>query len=168
MFEHIKMQATRLKERPGTDFKDAIHWSLVLNGIVTVEYSEGIGHFVNSRYRLANKMVAKPYIDAVKAGKEYRTGSHGLTVKECGELFTKRVNPSNGKVSPPDIKDVLYSLTMDADAINYDFEEWCSNYGYDTDSRKALATYQECRDSYVKLKSLGLKLEELQEYFQDY
>lgn len=44
----------------------------------------------------------------------------------------------------PKVIDVLYSLFMDADAANYNFNEWCDTYGYSSDSIKALNTYKQC------------------------
>jgi hypothetical protein len=46
---------------------------------------------------------------------------------------------------PPSAADVLYSLISDSDACDKAFEEWAGDLGYDTDSRKALATYLECQ-----------------------
>ncbi len=44
----------------------------------------------------------------------------------------------------PTAGSVLYSLLMDASGAEENFHDWCANYGYDTDSRKALATYEAC------------------------
>jgi hypothetical protein len=45
----------------------------------------------------------------------------------------------------PDPVDVFSSCLNDADAINCaTFEEWAGDYGYDTDSRQAEATYRAC------------------------
>lgn len=44
----------------------------------------------------------------------------------------------------PTAGSVLYSLLLDASGADENFFDWCSNYGYDTDSRKALATYEAC------------------------
>ena len=44
----------------------------------------------------------------------------------------------------PTAASVLYSLLADASADGESFSDWCTNYGYDTDSRKALATYEAC------------------------
>lgn len=46
---------------------------------------------------------------------------------------------------PPNVADVLHSMALD-DPRGEDFESWCCNYGYDTDSRKALASYLECQE----------------------
>lgn len=73
------------------------------------------------------------------------------------------------QVQPKDA-DVLHCLLMDGDAIDYDFDDWCANYGYDTDSRKAYDTYQQCLQTGLKLRNtLGeAKLSELREAFQDF
>lgn len=47
---------------------------------------------------------------------------------------------------PPRAADVLYCLLMDARAGDVGFEEWCSEFGYDTDSRRAERSYRLCRD----------------------
>ena len=44
----------------------------------------------------------------------------------------------------PTAASVLYSLLQDASGADENFHDWCANYGYDTDSRKALATYEAC------------------------
>lgn len=44
----------------------------------------------------------------------------------------------------PTAGSVLYSLLLDASGADENFHDWCANYGYDTDSRKALATYEAC------------------------
>src|SRR5262249_9503800 len=45
----------------------------------------------------------------------------------------------------PLLRDVLYCLVSDADALDYpEFEEWAGNLGYDPDSRKGEAAYRAC------------------------
>ena len=43
---------------------------------------------------------------------------------------------------PPKVADVLYSLLTDASAEQRNFYEWCSDYGYSTDSISALNAYR--------------------------
>lgn len=45
---------------------------------------------------------------------------------------------------PPKAASVLHSVCMD-DPRGADFEDWCGEFGMDTDSRKALATYEQCQ-----------------------
>ena len=51
------------------------------------------------------------------------------------------------KPNPPKVADVLYSLLTDASAEQQNFHEWCSDYGYSTDSINALNTYRACLDT---------------------
>lgn len=74
----------------------------------------------------------------------------------------------NGRPKPPTLDDVLYSLVMDSSAAQESFEEWCGNYGYDTDSRSALDTYLQCQESYHKLIKAGIDINKEQERLQDY
>jgi hypothetical protein len=46
----------------------------------------------------------------------------------------------------PTVADVLDSLASDAASVEeMSFEEWASDFGYDTDSRSAEATYNACK-----------------------
>jgi hypothetical protein len=47
---------------------------------------------------------------------------------------------------PPDLYTVFCSLKSDA-TRGATFQEWCFDYGYDTDSRKAMDTYIACQES---------------------
>ncbi len=61
----------------------------------------------------------------------------------------------------PSAYDVLASIYSPAES----FEDFCSNYGYDTDSREAYATYEEVRALNAKIESVFTpkQLEALQE-----
>jgi hypothetical protein len=77
----------------------------------------------------------------------------------------------NGKPILPDTADVIYSLVSDSEAADYgDFESWANDMGYDTDSRQAERTYNDCLKIGLKLKSaIGQDgLDRLREAFQDY
>jgi hypothetical protein len=45
----------------------------------------------------------------------------------------------------PTAADALDCLKMDASSAGGSFEDWASDYGYDADSRKALATFEACQ-----------------------
>lgn len=65
---------------------------------------------------------------------------------------------------------VLHSITRDASARNQSFPDWCADYGYDSDSIKALNTYNECCEAATKLRQV-FKVEEIAkiaELTQDY
>jgi len=44
----------------------------------------------------------------------------------------------------PTIAEVMHSLILDAEAVDYSFSDWCDNFGYSDDSLQALDTYRAC------------------------
>lgn len=71
----------------------------------------------------------------------------------------------------PELHDVMHSLSIDADALDFSsFEEWAKDNGFDPDSRKAEATYRACLEIALKLRNaLGEDgLRQLREACQDY
>ena len=85
--------------------------------------------------------------------------------------YSETVCKSKHQIPRPDIKDVLYSLILDSNVLNYpEFEEWASDCGYETDSRKAESIYRDCLKNALKMRgSLGESLlAQLSEAFQDY
>ena len=68
----------------------------------------------------------------------------------------------------PCIDDIFYSLVMDSMAIEESFEDWCFNFGYDSDSRKALNIYLKCQENANKLQKLGININDALEKFEDY
>lgn len=73
-------------------------------------------------------------------------------------------------IAEPDLDSVLHALIMDGEANDYDnFEEWASNFGYDTDSRKAEQTYLDCKDNGKKLDYLlGDDKQQFVEKYEDF
>jgi hypothetical protein len=74
-------------------------------------------------------------------------------VTSIGEVETYYSQGSGIKVEPT-IGTVLRCLRSDAGAYNLSFEEWCDEYGYDNDSRRAERTYNACRDTAADLENL--------------
>lgn len=71
----------------------------------------------------------------------------------------------------PDLADVLYSLALDSDVLEYGaFDDWALIYGYDPDSRSAEKTWRACVEIALKLRAaLGEKgLTELREACDNY
>jgi hypothetical protein len=52
----------------------------------------------------------------------------------------------------PKIAEVLHSLFLDASASDYNFSDWCEEYGYSDDSIKALNTYKQCLEIATNLR----------------
>lgn len=77
-----------------------------------------------------------------------------------GKQLTTPFSQGYGISGKPEAADVLDSLASDAASIEQDesFEDWASNLGYDTDSRKALRIYRACEREAKKLRQfLGPK-----------
>ncbi|MCY8549330.1 hypothetical protein MOD25_05370 [Bacillus haynesii] len=72
----------------------------------------------------------------------------------------------------PDLKDVLFSLFMDAGGYKnaLDFSDWCANYGYNDDSINAKKIYDTCGKIYEKLESMfnEKEYEQLSEMANEY
>ena len=70
----------------------------------------------------------------------------------------------------PPLAGLLYSIVMDSSAARKTFAEWCAELGYDTDSRKAIATYEACQINADKLNRMFTyaQIERIAEMLQDY
>jgi hypothetical protein len=71
----------------------------------------------------------------------------------------------------PDPADVIHSLVMDSSVLDAGgFEGWAGDFGYDTDSRSAEATYRACLEIALKMRAAfgDSGMAELQTAFGDY
>lgn len=105
-------------------------------------------------------------------GCAHRTPRYGRSPRLYGQNFRRLWEAqewiNRSRPTKPSLDDVLYSLLIDAEAHDQSFEDWCSNFGYDTDSRKALATYMACQETATKLRRAKIDLEFHRERLQDY
>ena len=78
-------------------------------------------------------------------------------------------NKNLAEILMPDLKDVEYSLVSDAECFesSSDFDDFCDNFSYSNDSRKAERIYNACRKIWSILVKTG-KYEEMKETYQDY
>lgn len=142
----------------------SLNWRVTLKRAgadIVTDYMQGIGH--HPTYQLAQKRGWLP--TSLWLDEQYRTSVESGTYRTDPNAFY-----GGAKLPAPDLLDVLYSLTMDADAIDYSFDEWCANYGCDTDSRKAEATYNKCLAIAIKLRRMvgDEGLATLRAVFSDY
>lgn len=73
------------------------------------------------------------------------------------------------RATMPTIEDLFYSLVMDSSASDETFSDWCGNFGYETDSRKALSIYEECQENAIKMRGLtSATLDQLRNYYQNF
>jgi len=100
----------------------------------------------------------------------FPSGSHAwkVTLRYQGRQMTVPFYTGSaiGEVNAPD---VLHCLISDTQSAVNSFEDWCADFGYDTDSRKAEAIYNACQRISVKLhKLLGDDLSKFADMLQDY
>jgi hypothetical protein len=109
------------------DKRDVYKITLKRNG---KEYSFDFGQSLANSYY---------YKEAEAQKKAYRANNYG---------FFKPIKKSE---LIPTCYDVLASIEK------YDtgsFDDWCSNFGYETDSRKALETYLKCQEQFDNINRL--------------
>jgi len=87
-------------------------------------------------------------------GKRYKAQKDGTAV--VGKMTTY-FSQGSAHRSDPTAEDVLDCLASDASLVDQNgFEGWCSELGYDTDSRRAEKTYRVCEHGAKRLlKFLG-------------
>jgi len=137
-------------------------WTVVING-QTFDYHTGIGHRKPKKGYLAGGKNWHGYKNEATyfLNGRFKQDKHNL--KEVNKHLLKLTD-----VNKPKIDDVLYSLIIDSDALNDNFFNWCDNFGYDSDSRKALKIYEDCVNNGRKVEKFIPNLDEARELFQDY
>lgn len=86
------------------------------------------------------------------------------THKRHGFIFTDSAADYNaGKIhmTREDLKEALLAFLEDAECGSRDYEEFCSDMGYDTDSRHAHAIWTACKKATPKIAALGLCLDDI-------
>jgi hypothetical protein len=127
-----------------------LNWevSLFVNDrlVLTTPYSAGCAHapsYNNPRY------------PRIRRDPDY-LGNVRRVELECktGFLHNQFLLPIRSKPILPDPLNVLSSLAMDADVLNYpSFEDWAPSFGYDPDSRKGFQIYQTCLEHALHLRN---------------
>lgn len=79
-------------------------------------------------------------------------------------------NRVNKKPKAPVASGVLHNLLAEASALDQNFLDWASDLGFDTDSLKALSTYNSCCAMGKELYKIFTtdQIETLKELLQDY
>ena len=86
-----------------------------------------------------------------------------------GRRYLQRVQELRKPQTPP-IAGLMYSILSDSTSAEQSFESWCTDCGYDSDSRKALATYMTCQENSDKLRKVfaPAQIAHIQELLQEY
>lgn len=148
------------KPAPAKVTERSLNWRVTLKhdgrDVLTTDYRAGLGHCPS--YKPGARLTLE-YVDAIAHETEMGTAYRAHSVVFRGQPIL------------PDACDVMASLVMDSDAIeSRNFEDWASDHGYDTDSRKAEATYRACLEIGLALRAavgdVGLSI--LRDAAQDY
>jgi hypothetical protein len=112
----------------------------------TTEYHMGYGH------RVWTHKIESPLNDLSKPGRKA-----GGKVQISGKLLPHGVNMmlKASKITTPTLVEVVHCLFLDASCVeSATFEDFCSDMGYDTDSRKAEGIYRACQNTRAALVRL--------------
>ena len=168
MFEDFRLEATHIPD------DEWIKWNVKLYHkdrlVLETEYSQGIGHIPNYNAGPEQSGWKKQYAKTCCQTGKYQTGplprfSNGRV--DWWKLSNGIIYHPKKPLPPPKLKDVMYCLVMDSDALEYTFSDWCHEFGYDDDSMKAKKIYDTCIEQAIKLKQY-VNLEKAREYYEDY
>lgn len=125
------------RSRNAAERSPSLNWRVTVkrNGrdILMTDYSAGMGH-----------------APAYKAAVGLKTSIYNMEriTREC------ETGKANNVAILPDSCDVLYSLLLDASVLDYPtYEDWASDFGYDTDSRNGEAIYHACLETALELRA---------------
>lgn len=159
----LTMTAESAKSNPNADSdtwsKGASHWLCVIDRDghkMPVPFSQGAAHrrwkkhhdtwVVRNGHGATDK-------DFARLG--YKPGGSILGVRPSLSV-DKWILEEATEPSPPDLASVLDCLASDSSSYDNarDFEDWCADFGMDTDSRKAERTYRVCGEQAKALRHL--------------
>jgi hypothetical protein len=92
-------------------------------------------------------------------------------VQSRGHKWDRYSFPKNIELSKPvepSLDNVLDCLVSDALSSAQNFDDWCDNFGYSIDSRKALEIYMTCQETAKKLRLARVPIDKEAERLQDY
>jgi hypothetical protein len=120
-----------------------------------------VGQFIcrNKVRLIAIPVDANPHMDDVEWS---RSANHFRCLLQHGNRrMTVYFSHGSAITKDPGVADVLDCLAGDSSGVEnaFGFEDWCSDYGYDANSRRAERTYKVCQRQAARLeKFLGPSL----------
>lgn len=89
------------------------------------------------------------------ADPDWPANHYVVTLTRGSDTLAVPFSQGLGITSEPDAATVLDCLASDAAGVENasTFEDWCAEYGYDTDSRSAERTYNACRQQTDALRA---------------
>lgn len=124
----------------------SLNWKVTLlkgkQEVITADYSCGIAHCPAKNKQWQSALAKRNAIASeIETGFPSKAG------------WNDKVFPVKGPKIEPQINDVIFSLVMDSDVLNYcGFEDWCDNFGYSSDSIQAKGIYDCCLGTALKLR----------------
>lgn len=158
--QFVPFSASRNAKPEATIEDMSLNWKVTFskNGkSFTVDYNKCVGHCPSYRQ---GARITNEYARSIKA--ECETG-HEAKLSGVGPLAYHAMI-----TLWPD--EVIECLIMDSSVLEQpNFERWADDYGYDKDSRKAEAIYQECLKQALEMRAIfGYELiEELRTFMMD-
>jgi len=162
LFQSLGLKATKVgahyAEKPATTKGDKPWAHVALTVIVT----DKTGNTVSMPYKMGlgladwRNVLRKTAIGAGKDSIEYRRVKlmmqNRLASWAQRDLVEKHLSAYVTKCSPAEV--LAFHCREGEDASSQTFADWCAEYGYDEDSRKAEATYRACQDAATTVRKV--------------
>ncbi len=132
-----------------------INFVCIING-QKFEYFKGIGHIKHLKELNKTKKLS---------GKDLLIGKVDLAIGDRLKVLGRSFDDSDPiGVLMPELTEVLNCLFLDSQAHDQSFDDWASDFGYDSDRIKAKKIYEACQENYFKLKkALGSDFDRIKE-----
>ena len=158
------------RSRNSENAHKSLNWkaTLLINGkeVLTTDYMQGVGH-------------APHYKNPIKfkSGRTDAFMQRQAEEIECEKGFIaqrgmgKTMFSSKKRLPKPTTKEIVYSLVMDADVLDFaSFEDWADCMGYDNDSILVKKIYDDCMSIALKIRAYfgDALMSELKEFYHDY
>ena len=109
-------------------------------------------------------------------GKSQNYNNHRITFIEAGKgkrvvfEYWSSIADRQNKDENEHLPNAVYCILSDAESYinNPTFDEFCKDFGYDTDSISALKAFRGCKKSYEKLLQIGFDDALISEYAEKY
>ena len=163
--EYVPVFVPQSMSRKSAEKTPSINWRITLKRktekavdlTMAIDFTQGIGH-------IPGRSVSQSRTVDVQMD-EWRAAEKGEYDPNRSSPYRKLPVP----VPAPHVADILHCIVLD-DPGGQSFEEWASNFGYDTDSRAAEDIYRQCvKQSRDARRLLGnAVLAELATILEDY
>lgn len=125
---------------------------------------ECVARFVKAEAEGTGKHYAEPHGPWIENERTHWE----VTLTHNGQSITSPFNQGSAHSTPPDAQTVASCLALDAQCGTMEFEEFASEFGYDSDSRSAYAAWETCRATELRMRRMfGDKFDTLCEWGND-